>query len=158
MGVVFLGLGSNLGNRDEFFDRALAFLRAHLTDMRVSPRYDTDPVGIVEQPRFLNAVATGKTALSPLATLRFLVEVERQLGRIRTVRWGPRTIDLDLLMYDDLRMETTELTLPHPRMAERPFVMVPLADLAPDLVLPGFGKSASQIASTLSREGMERKP
>jgi 2-amino-4-hydroxy-6-hydroxymethyldihydropteridine diphosphokinase len=134
LATAYIGLGSNLGDRGENLRRALERLGA----ARVSTIRETDPVGVTEQPRFLNAVAELETGLPPRALLDRLLEIERDLGRDRESeeRWGPRTIDLDLLLYDDEVIDEPGLTVPHPRLAERRFVLEPLHELAPDLVLP----------------------
>jgi 2-amino-4-hydroxy-6-hydroxymethyldihydropteridine diphosphokinase len=98
--------------------------------VRESSIYETDPVGYLEQPAYLNMVVAVETILDPLSLLHDLLDMELQLGRIRTIRWGPRTIDLDLLLYNHVRMDTPELILPHPRMLERAFVMIPLIEIA----------------------------
>ncbi|MBD0290198.1 MAG: 2-amino-4-hydroxy-6-hydroxymethyldihydropteridine diphosphokinase [Thermoleophilia bacterium] len=135
----YIGLGSNLGNRRRYLERALARLDAEagIDVVAVSSVRETDPVGYLEQPRFLNAVAALETTLSPRELLDALLGVERSLGRQRAgPRFGPRTIDLDLLLYGDEQVDEGALTVPHPRLAERRFVLEPLAELAPDLALP----------------------
>ncbi|ALS25715.1 2-amino-4-hydroxy-6-hydroxymethyldihydropteridine pyrophosphokinase [Paenibacillus sp. 32O-W] len=130
-GAAYVALGSNLGDRERSLFEALQLLNEHPAAdvLRVSPVYETDPVGYTQQPAFLNMVAAVRTSLTPRELLRLLLDIERKLGRVRDVRWGPRTIDLDLLLYDDRRFEDDELTLPHPRMMERAFVLVPLRDV-----------------------------
>jgi 2-amino-4-hydroxy-6-hydroxymethyldihydropteridine diphosphokinase len=134
LATAYIGLGSNLGDREENLRRALERLGA----ARVSAIRETDPVGVTEQPRFLNAVAELQTDLPPRELLDRLLEIERDLGRDRSneARWGPRTIDLDLLLYDDDVIDEPGLTVPHPRLAERRFVLEPLQELEPGLVLP----------------------
>jgi len=134
---VFVGLGSNLGDRERNLRDAVERLRA-IGAVRLSALTDTDPVGVVDQPNFLNAVAELSSELSARELLDRLLEIERELGRDRAKerRWGPRTIDLDLLLYGDEVIEEPGLTLPHPRLAERRFVLEPLHELAPDLALP----------------------
>ncbi len=135
----YIGLGSNLGNRRRYLERALARLDAEagIDVVAVSSVRETDPVGYLEQPRFLNAVAALETTLSPRELLDALLGVEGSLGRQRAgPRFGPRTIDLDLLLYGDEQVDEGALTVPHPRLAERRFVLEPLAELAPDLALP----------------------
>lgn len=139
MSEVFVGLGSNLGDRSATLRGALADLDA-LPGVRVraaSRMHATDPVGGPPQPRYLNAVARLESALAPRALLRLLQRVERAHGRVRTVQDGPRTLDLDLLLYGDHRVESPELSVPHPRMTERAFVLAPLAELAPRLRVAG---------------------
>ncbi|MHA6481503.1 2-amino-4-hydroxy-6-hydroxymethyldihydropteridine diphosphokinase [Paenibacillus sp. strain BS8-2] len=127
----YIALGSNMGDRESHLMRAIAELNAQPEIMvtSVSGIYETDPVGYTDQPAFLNMAASVRTSLEPLELLRTQLKLESLLGRIRHVRWGPRTIDLDLLLYDNVRMDQEELTLPHPRMMERAFVLVPLHDV-----------------------------
>jgi len=134
---VFVGLGSNLGDRERNLRDAVERLR-EIGAVRLSALTDTDPVGVVDQPNFLNAVAELSSELSARELLDRLLEIERELGRDRAKerRWGPRTIDLDFLLYGDEVIEEPGLTLPHPRLAERRFVLEPLHELAPDLALP----------------------
>jgi 2-amino-4-hydroxy-6-hydroxymethyldihydropteridine diphosphokinase len=132
----YVGLGANLGEREETIRAAVA----ELPDVvAVSPLRETDPVGVTDQPRFLNGVAALETELAPRELLDVLLAVERRLGRERRERWGPRTIDLDLLLYGDEVIDEDGLKIPHPRLHERRFVLEPLADLAPQLVVPGLG-------------------
>jgi 2-amino-4-hydroxy-6-hydroxymethyldihydropteridine diphosphokinase len=138
----FVGLGANLGDRQATLRRALDLLGAEPgVELRaVSTFRETDPVGYLEQPRFLNAAAELETTLAPLELLARLLAVERALGRERTgPRFGPRTIDLDLLLYGDETIEEPGLHVPHPRLHERRFALEPLAELDPDLELPGHG-------------------
>jgi 2-amino-4-hydroxy-6-hydroxymethyldihydropteridine diphosphokinase len=140
MAEVFLGLGSNLGNRASNLAAARAALaRGALTNTSASSIYETEPWGPVRQGRYLNQVVSGSSELPPRALLAKLFEIERALGRdrAREERYGPRTIDLDILLYGDLTMQEPELQIPHPRMMERPFVLVPLAEIAPDLAVNG---------------------
>ncbi|HZL71874.1 MAG TPA: 2-amino-4-hydroxy-6-hydroxymethyldihydropteridine diphosphokinase [Planctomycetota bacterium] len=143
MPLAYVGLGSNLGDRRGLIREALKRL-GRLQGVRVRKRsriIETDPVGRTRQPRFLNAVAEVETRIEPAPFLRRLRAVERALGRVRHERWGPRTIDLDLLMWGDRSMATPRLTLPHPRMAERRFVLAPLAELCPRRRVPGTGRT-----------------
>jgi 2-amino-4-hydroxy-6-hydroxymethyldihydropteridine diphosphokinase len=132
----YVGLGANLGNREGTIRAAVAQLPGVVA---VSPLRETDPVGVTDQPQFLNGVAALETELPPRELLDVLLAVERGLGRERRERWGPRTIDLDLLLYGDEVIDEDGLTVPHPRLRERRFVLEPLADLAPKLVVPGLG-------------------
>jgi len=129
--VAYVGLGSNLGAREAALAEAVRRLDAlefaRVTD--VSPLYETDPVGYTEQPPFLNMVCRIVTEGSPEALLSATLGIEQELGRTRDVRWGPRTIDIDILLYDDMTIQTPTLTVPHPRLAERSFVLVPLLDV-----------------------------
>jgi 2-amino-4-hydroxy-6-hydroxymethyldihydropteridine diphosphokinase len=147
---VFIGLGSNLGDRECYIRRALALLRADPTIdvVAVSSVRETDPVGLVDQPRFLNAAVEAETGLSPRALLDRLLAVEQALGRRRTgPRYGPRTIDLDLLLCGDEVVEEPGLTLPHPRLSERRFVLEPLYELDSALVVPGRGPISDLLAA-----------
>jgi 2-amino-4-hydroxy-6-hydroxymethyldihydropteridine diphosphokinase len=136
----FIGLGSNLGDRETTLGAALGRLAAQdgIDVVAVSTFRETDPVGNVDQPRFINAAAELRTILGPVQLLERLLEVERGLGRDRSRegRWGPRTLDLDLLLYGDETIEEPGLTVPHPRLAERAFVLEPLLELDPGLSLP----------------------
>ena len=143
---VFIGLGSNLGDRPALLERGLQSLAdaGFGTDQR-SALYLTEPVDAPPQDWFVNAVAEGHTALSPDELLAACLEVERALGRERAVHHGPRTLDLDILIYGDERREEPGLTLPHPRMHERRFVLVPLCELAPDLHHPRLGATMREL-------------
>jgi 2-amino-4-hydroxy-6-hydroxymethyldihydropteridine diphosphokinase len=135
----YVGLGANVGNRRENLDRAVELLAAdpRIRVLAVSSVRETDPVGYQDQPRFLNAACAVETELGPRELLERLLAIERALGRERTgPRFGPRTIDLDLLLYGDETLDQPGLTVPHPRLAERLFVLEPLHELAPELVLP----------------------
>jgi 2-amino-4-hydroxy-6-hydroxymethyldihydropteridine diphosphokinase len=146
---VYVGLGSNLGDRQAHLSAALEALRA--TDgievVALSPIYETDPVGPPPQSPYLNAAAQLKTALVPSALLRRLLEIEASRGRLRTsVRNASRTLDLDLLLYGDRQVAEPGLDVPHPRLAERPFVLEPLCDLAADFVHPVLQETIEQLA------------
>lgn len=153
---IFLALGSNLGDRRANLAAALQRLRNAVEINEVSSVYETEPVGYSEQPRFLNMVLRGQTTLSPEALLAYVKSIEATLGRQRTFRNGPRPIDIDILFYDDARHEQEHLTIPHPRLSERAFVLVPLAEIAPDFVDPLSGKSAQQLLEAVSQEGVQK--
>lgn len=146
----YIGLGSNRSDPHAQLDAALAAMSALPSTgvAAVSPRYWTDPVGDPDQPEFLNAVAALETGLEPLTLLRELQRIEKDQGREREPdrRWGPRTIDLDLLLFGTELIDTAELTVPHPRMSERAFVLRPLADVSPGLEVPGAGPVRSLLA------------
>lgn len=150
MGTAYIGLGANLGDRFEVLGWAVERLGAIGTVDAVSPVYETEPLHVVDQPRFLNAVARVRTALRPESVLAGLLAIELDAGRTRSVRHGPRTLDLDLLLYDDQIIHTPDLTLPHPRLHERAFVLIPLADLAPDLLIPGHDATVAQFLALLA--------
>ena len=147
MTLAYVGLGANLGDREATILRAATLIEA----TRVSRLRETEPWGLEDQPRFLNAVAELETPLQPRPLLELLLDVERRLGRERTgPRWGPRTIDLDLLLYGEEEIEEPGLTVPHPRLAERLFVLEPLAELAPALKIPGNGTVQAALAGLQS--------
>lgn len=159
MSTAYIALGANLGDPVATLGAAFTALGA-LPQSRLaatSALYRTAPLGITEQPEFINAAARLETALSPEALLDALLAIEQQFGRIRTQRNGPRTLDLDLLLYDDLVLETPRLTLPHPRLHLRAFVLYPLADVAPapDFPLPGRGTLAAWLPA-VANQGIVR--
>ena len=157
MSLAWVGLGANLGRPEQTLAQALIALQAlpHTRLVAVSPGYWTEPWGVPDQPEFLNAVACLNTELEPVELLRALLAIEAGLGRKRNgERWGPRELDLDLLLVDDQEIEESELSLPHPRLHERAFVLVPLADLAPDLEIPGHG-SVSELIEALPEEELD---
>ncbi len=143
----YISLGTNLGDRLENLKQALELLQkdARARLIGVSAIYETAPVGGPEQGPFLNVCAALETALTPTKLLLEMLAIEDKLGRVRKERWGPRVIDLDLLIYDVVRMNTPLLELPHPRLTERDFVLVPLTDIAPALMIPGKNKSVAEI-------------
>ena len=159
MTLAYIALGSNLGDpRQQLLDAMTAL--GSLPDTRLlqcSPLYRTPPWGVLEQPPFVNAAVKVDTALSPHALLDALLEIEQRAGRVRTERNGPRTLDLDLLHVDGVQLDDARLTLPHPRMAERAFVLLPLHDIEPALPLPGHVTVAEQLAR-LDLAGCERLP
>ena len=146
----YVGLGANLGLREETLRRAVELLDAtdHVDVLAVSELRETDPVGLVAQPRFLNGAAAIDTTLSARELLDTLLGVERTLGRVRSARWGPRIVDLDLLLYGDEIVDEPGLHVPHPRLHERRFALEPLAELDPDLEIPGCG-AVSKVLATL---------
>ncbi|MBA2462568.1 MAG: 2-amino-4-hydroxy-6-hydroxymethyldihydropteridine diphosphokinase [Actinobacteria bacterium] len=144
--TAYIGLGSNLGEREAALRRALDLLAARVHVGAVSSFRETDPVGVTDQPQFVNAVARIETELSARGLLDFLLAVERELGRERRERWGPRTIDLDLLLYGRESIDEPGLTVPHPRLHERGFVLEPLVEIAPRLVVPGRGRIKDLLA------------
>jgi len=140
--IAYLSFGSNVGDRLENLRKALRLLcQAGIALRCTSSIYETEPVDNLDQDWFLNCVAEIATTLEPLALLRELQQIEAQLGRERTVAKGPRTLDIDILIYGDITLESDELTLPHPRMFQRRFVLEPLRELAPTLPIPGTAKT-----------------
>jgi 2-amino-4-hydroxy-6-hydroxymethyldihydropteridine diphosphokinase len=156
--TAYVGLGANLGDPRAQLDEAVAALACvpGVELLGVSSVYESDPVGPVQdQPAFLNAVAELATTLAPARLLAALHEIEDTLGRVRTIRFGPRTCDLDLLLYGDVVSDDPALTLPHPRLAERRFVLDPLAELAPLLVLPD-GRPIADLRVAVGDQGVRR--
>jgi len=143
--TVYLGLGSNMGNRQDNLDRALDFLSQRLRVEKVSSIYDTEPLGNIEQPRFLNLVCQVYTRLAPVELLTLAKGIEKKMGRVLDKSNTPRPIDIDILFYGDRAIETPELVIPHPRLAERAFALIPLAEIAPDLVHPVSSKTIKEL-------------
>ncbi|MDR3586803.1 MAG: 2-amino-4-hydroxy-6-hydroxymethyldihydropteridine diphosphokinase [Desulfosporosinus sp.] len=143
---VFLGLGSNLGDRANYLKGAISALASPtIKVVAMSGIYETEPWGVMDQPLYWNQVIEVDTTLEPLELLHVCQEIELLLGRERKVHWGPRTIDIDLLLYDNRVSESEELRLPHPYLEERAFVIAPLREIAPKLVLPS-GKSITEVS------------
>jgi GTP cyclohydrolase-4 len=154
--VVYLALGANIGDRRSNLAAALQRLREVIAIESTSSIYETDPVGYMAQPRFLNIVCMGKTWLGAEELLKYTQEIETAIGRKPSFRNGPRPIDIDMLFYDRLTISLEHLTIPHPRMRERAFVLVPLAEIAPQVVDPLSGQTARDLLSAVSQEGVTR--
>jgi 2-amino-4-hydroxy-6-hydroxymethyldihydropteridine diphosphokinase len=155
MAEVLLGLGGNLGDPVAAIEAALQRLDAEgVRVTRRSPLYRTPPWGVTEQPDFVNACVAAETTLSPAALLALIHRIEAALGRERRERWGPRPIDIDILAYGDEAVDEPGLTIPHPRLTERAFVLVPLCDIAPDHVIKG--RTVRGWAETVRRDGITR--
>jgi 2-amino-4-hydroxy-6-hydroxymethyldihydropteridine diphosphokinase len=152
---VYLALGTNLGDRMANLRAAVTALPPLVRILTCSPVYETEPWGFTNQPAFLNQALAGETDLSPADLLVHLKRLETTLGRKTTFHYGPRLIDIDVLFYDDLILETPTLILPHPRLQERAFVLVPLADIAPNLLHPLLGKSVHELLAGVDRKGVE---
>ena len=148
MTLAYVGLGANLGRRDETLQRAVELLAAvdAVDVLAVSKLRETEPVGVVDQPPFLNGAVELETSLSARELLELLLEIERALGRVRSERWGPRVVDLDLLVYGREIVAEPRLRVPHPRLHERRFALEPLAELDPELEIPGRGNVSGLLA------------
>ncbi|HSX45892.1 MAG TPA: 2-amino-4-hydroxy-6-hydroxymethyldihydropteridine diphosphokinase [Candidatus Saccharimonadia bacterium] len=149
MTEVYLALGSNVGDSGANIAKAVELLSAKLTNLKMAPLYRSKPAGYTEQPDFLNTAASGQTRLEPQELFEFAKQVEKQVGRIERFRWGPREIDIDIIFYGDRVIKNEKLEIPHPRFAERDFVLQPLADLNPDLKDPRSGQTVSQLLAAV---------
>ena len=149
--TAYVALGSNLGDKEDNLRRALELLEERGVEVvRVSSFICTEPYGVTDQPQFLNGVCQVRTSLAPLALLHILLAIEQEMGRVRLRHWGERNIDLDLLLYEDVVMDTPELTLPHPDMQNRDFVLLPLAEMAPEIIHPTLQKTIHELVICLS--------
>lgn len=154
--TVYLALGSNLGDRLANLKEAISSLTPQMDVKAKSQIYETPPWGYTDQPKFLNQVVRAKTYLDPEPLLKHLKRLEIALGRKESFPNGPRLIDLDILFYDDLILNTPSLVIPHPRLQERAFVLLPLMDLSPELVHPVSKKSVRELLAACSLEGIEK--
>lgn len=152
--IVYLGLGTNQGDRMANLQAACKALAPSVRLLQASPVYETEPWGYLNQPAFLNQVVKAETGLPPVDLLVYLKDLEAQLGRQPNFRFGPRLIDIDILLYDDLVLSLPGLEIPHPRLAERAFVLVPLVDLAPDLCYPGNGYTLKELLEHTGSAGV----
>ncbi len=152
LSTVYIGLGSNLGNKKENIQRALDLLNntEGILILKVSSLYETEPVGYEDQDWFINAVAQIETSIPPQEILKIFKEIETQIGREESIRWGPRKIDLDILFYDQLIYKSSDLEIPHPRLHERAFMLVPLAEINKELIHPIYNKSINALISELN--------
>jgi 2-amino-4-hydroxy-6-hydroxymethyldihydropteridine diphosphokinase len=152
--IVYLALGTNLGDRMENLRRAIAALSPSVKVTALSSVYETPPWGYADQPAFLNMALAAETDLEPLALITFLKKLETELGRETTFRNGPRLIDMDILFYDDLVFNQDDLVIPHPRLHERAFVLVPLNDIAPDLMHPVLKRTIRDLLKEVDTKGV----
>ncbi|MGG3575419.1 2-amino-4-hydroxy-6-hydroxymethyldihydropteridine diphosphokinase [Bacillus gobiensis] len=155
--IVYVALGSNMGDREAYLRSAVSFIHQHphVKVDAVSSIYETDPVGYDDQDLFLNMVISLSTSLDPFELLQFLLKTEAELDRERTIRWGPRTVDLDILLYNEENIETEQLIIPHPRMHERLFVLIPLKEIKPDLTEGLINKRTDQEGVRIWRQRTE---
>lgn len=154
--TVYLALGSNLGKRSANLKNAISNLTPQLEVKKRSPVYETPPWGFADQPAFLNQVVKAETYLEAEPLLRHLKRLEAALGRVPSFQNGPRLIDIDILFFDHIILDSPTITIPHPRLQERAFVLVPLADLAPDLVHPVSGKSVRELLAACDTTGVKK--
>ena len=157
--MIYIGIGANLGDREKTLQDATGILneKPEIAIIAASAIYETAPIGVVDQPYFLNAVLQVHTSLSARSLLNCLLAIERKFGRLRETRWGPRTLDLDILLYGDAIINQPGLQVPHPHLHERAFVLVPLCDLKPDLKHPVLGQSIQFLTKSLGRDLPVRK-
>jgi 2-amino-4-hydroxy-6-hydroxymethyldihydropteridine diphosphokinase len=156
MSTIYLALGSNLDDRRANLRTAIVSLPPAVTVLVESPVYETPPWGVTDQPPFLNMALKAVTSLAPPDLLAYLKKIETRLGRTPSIRYGPRKIDMDILFYDDLVLDTPELTIPHPRLHERAFVLVPLVDLEPDFIHPALAKTSRELLAAVDTKGIKR--
>src|SRR5512138_985479 len=156
MPLVYLALGSNIGERRDNLRRAVSALAPEVRVSAQSPIYETPAWGYEQQPPFLNMAVGAETALPPESLLAYVKRIETELGRTPSFHWGPRLIDIDILFYDDLVLNTPDLIIPHPRLHERAFVLVPLNDLAPGLVHPVLGQTVAGLLTCVDTAGITR--
>lgn len=154
--IAYIALGSNIGDRFDYLRKAVTALNNHpcISVLATSSVYETDPVGYVEQACFLNMVVKVATSLSPFALLEATMDIEKQFGRKREVHWGPRTLDLDILLYNHENIETEQLIIPHPRMYERAFVLIPLFEIDGSLIIPSVQRPLRSYVEQLSDQGV----
>lgn len=152
MAIVYLGIGSNLGNREENCLKAIKLLEERGISVRkVSSLYETEPWGVNDQPNFVNMASECETDLHPEELLRVIKDIEVEIGRRETFKWGPRVIDIDILLYDDLVYDSPHLKIPHPLMSKRDFVLRPLSEIGPNKIHPLLKKTIRELQQTLQR-------
>ena len=149
--TAYVALGSNLGDKEANLRKALELLQERGVEIvKTSTFISTEPYGVTDQPTFLNGVCEVRTSLEPLALLHTLLEIEQEMGRVRLRHWGERNIDLDLLLYEDVVLDTEELKLPHPDMQNRDFVLLPLDEIAPEIIHPTLQKTIHELVICIS--------
>lgn len=149
MALIYLSLGSNIGDRAANLRRAISMMAPEIVVETLSPVYETEPMYVITQPKFFNMACRASTGLSPLELLHKTKAIEKELETKPHIHNQPRVIDIDILFYDDAAIATTELTIPHPRIAERAFVLVPLADIAPEFAHPNLGATIIELKNRL---------
>jgi len=150
MAIAYISIGSNLGNREENCRKAIKLIEKNgIAVEKQSRMYETEPWGVKDQPKFINMAIEVETDKKPEELLVILKEIEKEVGRTETVKWGPRVIDLDILFYDDLILKTDHLEIPHPFLHERDFILKPLSEIAPDKRHPVTGKTVREMAAIL---------
>ena len=149
---VYIGLGSNVGDKEENIRKAVDLIKERCKALKVSSLYETEPVGYEDQDWFLNCVLKGETDLDPQELLGFLQSIEKKLGRVRTIKDGPRSIDLDILFYGDRVVKKENLTIPHPRLHERGFVLIPLLEIEPNLTHPTLRRTVKELSEVLGEK------
>ncbi len=154
MEKVFLGIGSNVGEKIPYIKKAVTLLSKILTDMEKAPLYISKAVGFEDQPDFINTVISGYTDIEPYELFKKVKDIEKKVGRIKRFRWGPREIDIDILFYGNLLIEKDDLIIPHPRIHERDFVLKPLSDLDPNFVHPVFKKTVKELLLNLKEKSI----
>lgn len=154
--IAFLSLGGNIGNRIEYINKAIEFINnfAEIQVLKRSSCYETKPIGYKEQDSFINVCIMIETTLAPMKLLVKFQEIEKKLKSKKLFRWGPRTIDIDILLYDDVKIDSAILKLPHPRMTERQFVLIPLKEIEPDLLIEG--RTIDDYLSELENQGVNK--
>lgn len=156
MSKIYLSLGSNIGNTKKNLMEALELLKKKITITKISSFYETEPVGYKDQAWFLNIALAGETSLAPYELLRFTQSIEKEMGRVKLIRFGPRNIDIDILLYENFTSDDETLTVPHPRMTERAFVVEPLYEIAPDITVGDV--PLKQIRDSLKGEQIRKLP
>ena len=150
MAIAYISIGSNLGDREENCRQAIKLLKENgIAVKKQSSMYETEPWGIKDQPKFINMAVEAETDKKPEELLRVLKEIEKEIGRTETTKWGPRIIDLDILFYDDLILKIPGIEIPHPLLHEREFVLKPLCEITPDKKHPVTGKTVREMAAIL---------
>ncbi len=153
---IYLALGSNLGNRLDTIESALKLINERIDNLELSSVYETEPWGVTKQPEFLNLCISGTTNMDPDELLRFVKDIEIKLGRKHRHKWGPREIDIDILFCGDKIIQKADLSIPHPYLQDRAFVLVPLNDIAPNFIHPVIGKSIKDLLMVVDKSGVNK--